>query len=68
MKINTIAGIYAGNKVGKDNKGNYTIQVEHDPTPYLNQVFDNADFNKDGDITPNEINKLEKTVLETYSN
>jgi hypothetical protein len=67
MKINTIAGIYAGDKVTKTKKGEYAIQAEHDPTPYLNQVFDTADFNKDGDITSDGISRLEKAVLEAYA-
>lgn len=67
MKINTIAGIYAGDKVTKIEEGKYTIEQEHDHTPYLNRVFEEADFNNDGNVTSDEISRLEKLVLKTHS-
>ena len=67
MKIDNIAGIYAGDKVTKI-EGGYAVEREHNHTPYLNKVFEEADFNNDGDITLDEINRLEKLVLKTHSN
>lgn len=66
-KINSIAGVYAGDRVIKIGDGQYKIESKNSPLPYVKKVIEDADLNGDGHITSYELNQLEKAILESHS-